>query len=184
MRRTCFALIFCLLLQGCDTHRKLPAQGPADVVRITTLAGFPRLPRREMRERDRIAALVSFVNSLPNRWSIPWYGPPVGRVYFEFVSGKKVAGNFYVGPDFFGRDADKHYSQGASREKIEELGRIVEVDLWAYVNENAAGKALEPTAAPAAPSARQPTAATATPGAGQPAGARVTPTAAQPARHP
>jgi hypothetical protein len=157
MRKTCFTFMLSFLLAGCGTHEKLPAQKPADFVRITTLAGFPELPRREIREKERVAALVAFVNSLPKRWSIPWYGPPVGRVYFEFVSAKRSAGNFYVGADFFGRDTDRHYSQDASRERIVELGKIVGVDIWGYVNGRGPGPSPEPAAAPVAPAARQPT---------------------------
>jgi len=181
MRRACLALVLCLLLEGCGTHRKLPEQGAADVVKITTLAGFPRLPRKEIRDKARIAALVSFVNSLPNKWGIPWYGPSVGRVYFEFISGKKSAGNFYVGADFFGRDADKHYSQDASRERIEALGKIVELDLWAYVNGNSSGPSPEP---PAVPPTRPPTPTGVAPASGQPAAQHATPAAAQPTRQP
>jgi|CZKI01.1.fsa_nt_gi hypothetical protein len=163
MRRIGFALVLPLLLAGCGTHQKLPAQQPADRVRITTLAGFPNLPLREIREKERVAALVAFVNSLPNKWSIPWYGPPVGRVYFEFVSARRTAGNFYVGPEFFGRDTDRHYSQDASREKIVELGKIAGVDLWGYVNGRSPGQPPAPAAAPVtptapvAPAAQQPT---------------------------
>jgi len=157
MKGLCLTPMLCLLLAGCGAREKLPAQQPADFVRITTLAGFPELPRREIREKERVAALVAFVNSLPSKWSIPWYGPPVGRVYFEFVSARRTAGNFYVGPDFFGRDTDRHYSQDASREKIQELGKIAGVDIWGYVNGRSPGKPAQPEAAPVAPAARQPT---------------------------
>jgi len=181
MRRACLALALCFLVEGCGTHRKLPEQGAADVVKITTLAGFPKLPRKEIRDKARIAALVSFVNSLPNRWGVPWYGPSVGRVYFEFISGKKYSGNFYVGTDFFGRDADRHYSQDASRERIEALGKIVELDLWTYVNGSGSGPSPQPTAAPPA---LQPPATGVAPASGQPAAQHAAPAATQPARQP
>lgn len=157
---------------------KLPEQRPADLVIITTMAGYPMLPRRNMKQKERIDALVAFVNSLPSRWGIPWYGPPVGRVYFEFISDKKPVGNFYVGPDFFGRDTDRHFSQEASRGRIQELGRIVDVDLWGYLNGAVPGAPSAPPAMPAAAPAK-PTAPPA-----KPAAAPSRPAAAQPARQP
>jgi hypothetical protein len=164
-------LVLFLLLAGCGRHEALPVQGPADIVKITTMAGFPRLPRRDIRDKERIAALASFINSLPEKWGIPWYGAPVGRVYFEFISKGKDVGNFYLGPNFVGRVEGKSYSQTATRGQIEELGKIVELDLWAYLNDKvpeqppaaatvtAAPTAAHaaPTAAPSAPAGPQPT---------------------------
>ncbi|MGA2017776.1 MAG: hypothetical protein ABSH26_12550 [Opitutaceae bacterium] len=179
-----FALVLCTLLAGCAPHARLPEQAPADLVRITTMAGYPMLSRRDIRQKERVDALVAFVNSLPGRWGIPWYGPPVGRVYFEFISAKRGVGNFYVGPDFFGRDTDRHYSQEASRARIEELGKIVDIDLWGYINSTGpGGPPTPPGATPASPTAApaKPTAAPA-----KPAAAQVKPTAApsRPAAQP
>ncbi|HMD62273.1 MAG TPA: hypothetical protein VKG78_12625 [Opitutaceae bacterium] len=173
MKNGAATLLFCLLLAGCGPHEKVPAQKSADLVKITTMAGYPMLARREIREKEKIDALVSFVNSLPGNWGIPWYGPPVGRVYFEFYSAKRSAGNFYVGPDFFGRDADRHYSEDASRGRIEELGKIVDIDLWAYVNGQGAGQPPVPV-----PSASP------TPGPAKPAAQPAKPAGAQPTRQP
>ena len=150
MRSPRAAIALCLLLAGCWwPGAKLPPQKPADVVKITTMAGQPPLSRRDIRDKEHIEELVTFVNELPSRWGVPWYGPPVGRVYFEFFSAKKGVGNFYVGPDFFGRDTDRHYSQDASRSRIEELGRIVGIDLWAYINGTGSGEPARPAAPPA-----------------------------------
>jgi len=134
MKKIHLVVLFCLLLAGCTTYEKLPAQRQADLVTITTLPGFPELPRKEIRGADQIAALVSFVNSLPNRWNVPWAGPPVGQVNFEFYSHGKFVGNFYVGPNFFGRDAGNFWSQSTDRTKIVELGKIVELDLLTYID--------------------------------------------------
>jgi hypothetical protein len=123
-----------LFFSSCGTGEKLPFQAPADLIKIVTMAGAPRLTMKEIREKDKVAALVSFVNGLPNRWTIPWYGTPVGRVYFQFVSGGKGIGNFFVGPDFIGRESGKIYSQGVGRGTIEEVGKIIGFDLWHYVS--------------------------------------------------
>jgi hypothetical protein len=133
MRKGCITLAACLLLTGCGSGEKLPLQAPADLVKITTLAGTPKLARKEIREKEKVAALVAYVNSLPDRWNIPWYGAPVGRVYFEFISGGKSTGNFFVGPNFVGRESGKAYSQGAGKSRIQEVGKIVGIDLWGYM---------------------------------------------------
>jgi hypothetical protein len=99
------------------------------------------LPVGDITNTDRVEKFVSFVNSLPQDWSVPWYGPPVGRVYFDFYRGETNVGNLYVGPNFFGRDvyyregSVKFYSQSASKTQIQDLGRIIGFDLWKYVQE-------------------------------------------------
>lgn len=150
----CLALMLCLAASGCAKHEKLPAQGGADVVAISTLAGAPALPVRAIRDKARVAALVSFVNSLPDGWSIPWYGASVGQVYFDFISGGKNVGTFYVGQEFFGRIVGKPYSQSASRGRIDDLGKIVEADLWSYMSKGVSGQSPEPTPAVGVPAAR------------------------------
>jgi hypothetical protein len=174
MRKAGFMLMAFILLAGCGRHEVLPEQAPPDLVKVTTMAGFPKLSRREIREKEQIAALVSFVNSLPDKWGIPWYGPPVGRVYFEFINRGKITGNFYVGPNFFGRVAGKSYSQGATRGEIEELGKIVELDLWGYLNGDNVPDQPPAAAVTAPPAAAHPS----------PTAAPRTPTAAQPTKHP
>jgi len=155
------AILACALLGGCLPHTQLPAQPAADRVYITTMAGRPPLRRHDLRDQAQIAALVAFINGLPSHWDVPWYGPSVGRVYFTFFSGRKSVGNFYVGPDFFGRDTDRHYSEGASRSRIEELGRIVGIDLWGYMrgssNGDLPGAAPSPAPSPAPTKAPAPT---------------------------
>jgi hypothetical protein len=148
----CIALVLCVAA-GCAKHEKLPAQDGADVVTISTLAGAPALPVRVIRDKAQVTALVSFVNSLPDKWSIPWYGASVGQVYFEFISGGKSVGTFCVGQEFFGRVAGKAYSQGASRGRIEDLGKVVGLDLWSYLRMKGSGQSPEPTPAVGVPAA-------------------------------
>jgi len=179
MREGCLALAVGLLMGGCGTGEKLPEQRPADDVKVTTLAGYPKLQLREIKDKDRIAALVAFVNSRQGGWSIPWYGASVGRVYFEFISAHRDVGIFCVGPNFFGRTTDKPYTQDADRKAIEELGRIVDTDLWAYVSAETPG----PVAGPGMPTVRPADTAAVTP-AVTPTAAPAAPAAAQPTRHP
>jgi hypothetical protein len=134
MNRGLIIMVGCLFFSACGTGEKLPVQGPADLIKVVTMAGSPKLALKEIREKEKIAALVAFVNELPDHWSIPWYGPPVGRVYFQFISGGKNIGNFFVGPNFVGRESGKAYSQGARKGTIEDVGKIVGIDLWGYVS--------------------------------------------------
>ncbi len=173
MRKSGLTLMVFVLLAGCGRHEVLPEQAAPDLVKITTMAGFPKLPRRDMREKEQIAALVAFVNSLPDKWAIPWYGAPIGRVYFEFITRGKIIGNFYVGPNFFGRVAGKSYSQGASRGQIEDLGKLVELDLWGYLSGDKVADQAPAAAAAPTPAARP-----------SPTAAPRAPAAAQPTRHP
>ena len=131
------------LLAGCSAHNRrnlaLGPQTPADSVRVETNQGQLL---GEITETAKVAELVGFVNSLPPAWEVPWYGPPVGRVYFRFYKGGLPVGSFYVGPDFFGRDI--HYSDGtmgffsqpATAKQIEDLGRLVGLNLRPYIDEN------------------------------------------------
>jgi hypothetical protein len=93
------------------------------------------LPVEELKDAATLDRLGTFVNALPRRWSVPWYGPPVGKVYFTFYRAGKSVGNFYVGPNFFGRDGGNFWSQSASKKQMDELSEIVGFDLWSYVHE-------------------------------------------------
>lgn len=137
LKKGLILLAGCLFFSSCGTGEKLPLQASADLIKIVTMAGAPKIALREIREKEKIAALISYVNALPNRWTIPWYGTPVGRVYFQFISSGKNIGNFFVGPNFIGRESGKVYSQGAERGTIEEVGKIIGFDLWNYVSSNA-----------------------------------------------
>ena len=132
-------------LLGCapPAHDKVVILRPlvaADVVKIRD-NNDNALPVGDITNTDQIEKFVSFVNSLPQDWSTPWYGPPVGRVYFDFYKGETNVGNLYVGPNFFGRDvfyregSIKFYSQLASEPQIKGLGKILGFDLWKYVQE-------------------------------------------------
>ena len=112
----------------------------ADVVKVRDNLNNA-LPIGDITNKDKIEKFVSFVNSLPPDWSVPWYGPPVGRVYFDFYKGGTNVGNLYVGENFFGRDvyyregSVRFYSESASEIQIRELGKIVGFDVWKCVQE-------------------------------------------------
>ncbi len=131
------AIFSCLaLLSGCATYRgatlqPLPA---ADYVTVGDIHGR-QLPMAAITDKEAVARLVAFVNSLPDGWGGPWLGPPAGRVYFKFYAGKKYVGNFYVGSFFFGRDDPHFHTLNATRSQIGQLGKIVGFDLWPYIDE-------------------------------------------------
>jgi hypothetical protein len=106
------------------------------VVRST---GGPAPPVGVIEDSVQVARLEAFVDSLPPKWKTPWFGPPVGRVYFDFYRNGKLVGNFYVGPNFFGRDMfapeDAEFlSQEASQAQVDQLSRIAGFDLWKFIH--------------------------------------------------
>ena len=132
-----FFIVCAMVLVGCSISARaetLKPQVEADVVKLKKTYGNA-LPVEAIEEKERVMRLVTFVNALPQKWNVPWYGPPVGKVYFEFYREGKLVGNFYAGPDFFGRDGHNFWSQKASKKQMEALGEIVGFNLWAYIHE-------------------------------------------------
>lgn len=72
-----------------------------------------------------IGDLANFANSYVAGWSVPFAGPPVGKVYFNFYDDEAYQGNFYVGPLFFGRDGTGFFSRSATATEITKLSSIV-----------------------------------------------------------
>jgi hypothetical protein len=127
-------LLSCLLLVSMlrAPARDLKPQGPADLI---TLRSTSRtiLPVTEISDAAQITAVTAFINDLPGRWGVPWYGPPVGQVYLTFHRAGKPAGNFYLGPWFFGRDGGNFWSQRARREQVARLGDLLGFDLIPFI---------------------------------------------------
>src|SRR5690348_13493180 len=110
MNATLLNICAAALLLGCsscvsDKTATLKPVAGADVVKVRDRFDSP-LAVADIVDKERVEKIVSFVNSLPQNWSVPWYGPPVGQVYFDFYQSGTNVGNFYVGPNFFGRDAN------------------------------------------------------------------------------
>jgi hypothetical protein len=125
---------------GCTPEKKeasalLSPLASSDFVKVHDSTDKP-LSVGDITNADRIQKLISFVNSLPQDWSVPWYGPPGGQIYFDFYRGETNVGNFYVGPNFFGRDIYhrngdiRFYSQSATEAQIRQVGEIVGFDVW------------------------------------------------------
>lgn len=109
---------------------------------VVRAARGPAAPIGAIEEAGRVARLEAFVDTLPPKWKTPWFGPPVGRVYFDFYRNGKRVGSFYVGPNFFGRDSfspgDAEFlSQEASRDQVDRLSGIVGFDLWKFIHAKA-----------------------------------------------
>jgi len=121
-------LLLASSLVGCSRTRTLQPVPGSDEVQIQRNSTY-----LSPLDAGRIPPLLDFVNRRLSGWSTPWYGAPVGQVYFTFRSAGHVVGNFYVGPWFFGRDSGDFLSQSASRLEVEELGRIANLPLVAYV---------------------------------------------------
>lgn len=142
MKAILLSICSAALLLGCSScvSNRVATLNPlvvADVVKVQDRLSTS-LSVGDITNNERVEKIVSFVNSLPQRWSVPWYGPPVGQVYFVFYRGGTNVGNFYVGPSFFGRDVNyghgsfQFYSQSATETQIREFGKIAGFDVWKY----------------------------------------------------
>jgi len=107
--------------------RILPPIGEADLIEVRH--GGKLEPFLQIAEPSTIEELRRFVNSYPAGWSVPFTGPPVGQLYFDFYSQGKFVGNFYVGRGFFGRDDEDFYSRSASDDETAKLTSIVGFDV-------------------------------------------------------
>jgi hypothetical protein len=128
-------LLFSCLLMLCalpTLARDLKPQGPADLIKLKGPSGVI-LPVTEISDAKKITALTGFINDLPGKWDVPWYGPPVGQVYLTFYREGNPAGNFYVGPWFFGRDGGGFWSQRARKEQVARLGTLLGFDLIPFI---------------------------------------------------
>ena len=101
----------------------LPPIGEADRIEIRRHGKLD--PSLQIRESSTIEELRGFINSYAAGWGVPFTGPPVGQLYFDFYSQDKFVGNFYVGRQFFGRDHGNFFSRTATDVEIEKLDSIV-----------------------------------------------------------
>ena len=103
-----------LLLASCQTTR-LPPIAHADRIEISSF----NLPDGiEISDKEKIGKAIQFINSFPDGWSVPWYGPPVAAVNFALWNGKKLVGNFGVSSNFITRDYGDFWSQSVSSDKL------------------------------------------------------------------
>lgn len=121
-------IMLSFLLCGCvtNTNVELPILAQADLVKISYNPNRSMIT--EIKDTVTIEKLTTFINTLPNRWSIPWYGPLVGQYNFDFYRNGTFIGNFGVGSSFFCRTHADFFSQPASQEQIEAVGRIVGIE--------------------------------------------------------
>jgi hypothetical protein len=142
-----FTIVLLSMIVACslseDSHELKP-QGEADSIRLRVRFGT-ELPKQEITDEIQISRLTHFINALPDKWSVPWYGPPVGTIYFDFYHSGRFIGNFYVGPDFFGRDAGNNFcSQPATSQQLDVLSAIVGFDIRSHLKKAEQGAAANP----------------------------------------
>jgi hypothetical protein len=123
--------LFLLALAGCSTGQSKtlpPLLAPDDI-----LVARNSRPLAELNDQTQLVKMTAFVNQRLTGWSVPWYGAPVGQIYFTFRKEGKPMGNFYVGPWFFGRDYGDFLSRSATKAEIIELERIASLPILNYV---------------------------------------------------
>lgn len=138
-----FSVMMAALLSGCAERRDvikdatLPSIANVDEIKVRDRLSEP-IGIKDITDKQQISRLTAFVSALPGRWTVPWYGSPVGQVYFYFYKDGTCVGNFYVGCSFFGRNANYRdglydfFSQPATKTQIHELGQIAGFDVWKY----------------------------------------------------
>ncbi|WP_166420069.1 hypothetical protein [Pseudoalteromonas sp. Z1A8] len=124
-------LINILFLTSCSSGNTLPKQAIPTLIKVEQT--FPKKEIRLIKDPEQIAQIIGFVNQYTDNWTVPWYGPPVGQIYFNFYSDNEYVGNFYVGPHFFGRDYGDFWSQNANKSDISKLGKLSEIDLLTLI---------------------------------------------------
>ena len=138
-----FSVMVAVLLCGCAAHKAvikdaaLPPIASADLITVQNPLVGP-IGITDITNKEQISKFAAFVSALPNQWTVPWYGSPIGQVYFTFYKGGARIGNFYVGPNFFGRNTEykdglfDFFSQPATKAQIQEVGQIAGFDVWKY----------------------------------------------------
>ena len=125
--------LFLFILNGCAGNETLPQQKRADEIRVEKI--YPKEQLFKIEDQEKIDEIIAFINSKREGWGVPWFGPPVGKIYIHFYKEKKVNGNFYVGSNFFGRDITNFWSKPASRKEIQKLGELLNIDLLKIIPE-------------------------------------------------
>ncbi len=125
-------MIIILLLAGCAGKQSLTVLEMVDEIRIEQI--HPKQELLILNDIEKIKTVIAFISSKERGWSGPWYGTPIGQVYLNLYKGKKVVGNFYVGPGFFGRNNGDDMSQSVSDEDISQLGALLGLDLLGIIN--------------------------------------------------
>lgn len=96
-----------------------------NISKIVMRTNYPREQLVEISDHLVIQRVLDFINQRNEGWSVPWSGPPIGQVYFHFYDNGEYKGNFYVGPNFFGRNVGNFWSKQAEKEEIDELGILL-----------------------------------------------------------
>ena len=140
-----FSFIMAVLFSGCAGHEDaikdatLPPIAGADLVIVQNSLSGPIGGVNDITNEEQISKITAFVSALPPQWTVPWYGSPIGELYFYFYKDGACVGIFYVGTDFFGRNTKygpkrllNFFSQPASKAQIQELSQITGFDVWKY----------------------------------------------------
>lgn len=95
-RPTASLLVFAIVLGGCGNRIRLPPIEAPEEIRISSF----ELDEVIVRDSDEIQKIVSFVNRFEKNWGVPWYGPPVAKLSFDFYQESKFVGSFGLSTNF------------------------------------------------------------------------------------
>jgi hypothetical protein len=113
------------LLGGChDGGLKVPRVEGATEIRVYGLD--PKLPTK-IRDPDRVALIMNFINERHTHWHLPEPGAPAPEVVAVIYDGNQQKYVFAAGPSAFENGPYYMLSRRASREEYQEFLRIVGV---------------------------------------------------------
>jgi hypothetical protein len=114
------------LLGAChDGGLKVPRVERATEIRIYGLN--PQLPTK-IRDPDRVARIMNFVNERHNHWHIPEPGAPAPEVVAVIYDGDEQKYVFAAGPAYFENGPSYMLSRRTSREEYQEFLRVIGAD--------------------------------------------------------
>jgi hypothetical protein len=117
-RRT-LILLALPILGGCnDTGLKVPRVEGVTEIRVFGIN--PKLPAK-IRDPDRVARVMTFINDRHNHWHIPEPGAPAPEVVAVIYDGDKQKYVFAAGPSYFENGPYYMLSRRASRDEYREF---------------------------------------------------------------
>lgn len=87
-----------VLCSGCAATT-LPPIAEVDEIRLKS----NELGEVMITDSNTIVAVLDFANGFKDGWGVPWYGPPVATLHFEFYSRSKLVANFGLSKNFVTR---------------------------------------------------------------------------------
>ncbi len=114
-------IIIILIISFLFINSKKVTLPPISNVNIIKLRTIEYTDEIIITDSNKIDYLLRFINSFPDGWNVPWYGPPVSNVFFECYNNDKFICNFGVSENFITRDYGNFWSQTVDKNIIKKF---------------------------------------------------------------